>query len=137
VKLFLPIYIVISVKASETLFDSLEIIQGLKIDCGYISPSFVNSTKGLNKCVLRDAFVLLSVNKISTIKDLMPALELAKDKPLLIIANDVDGEALSTLVLNRVKNKMKVCAVKAPEFGSSNQFRILKDISLVNFFSSN
>ena len=107
----------------------MEIIRGLKIDCGYISPSFVNSTKGLNKCVLHDAFVLLSINKISSIKDLMPALELVKDKQLLIIAQDVDSEALSTLVLNRIKNKMKICAVKAPEYGSANQFRILKDIA--------
>jgi chaperonin GroEL len=79
--------------------------------------------------MLQNALVLLSVNKISSIKDLMPALELAKNMQLIIIAKDVEGEALSTLVLNRTKNKMKICAVKAPEYGSVNQFGILKDIA--------
>ena len=116
-------------KDGKTLNTRLEIIRGLKMEFGYISPSFINTTKGGNKVLLHDALVLLCVKKISHMQDLMPALELAQGKQLLIIAEDVDSEALSTLVLNRVKKGMQVCAVKTSEFTTSNQFHILKDIA--------
>ncbi|CAF5194148.1 unnamed protein product, partial [Rotaria magnacalcarata] len=93
---------VITVKDGKTLNDELEIIEGMKFDRGYISPYFINTTKGA-KCEYQDAFLLLSEKKISSVQELIPALELANGqrKPLLIIAEDIDGEALTTLVINR------------------------------------
>uniref|UniRef100_A0A673XXW7 60 kDa heat shock protein, mitochondrial n=1 Tax=Salmo trutta TaxID=8032 RepID=A0A673XXW7_SALTR len=93
---------VITVKDGKTLYDELEIIEGLKFDRGYISPYFINTAKG-QKCEFQDAYVLLSEKKISSVQSIVPALELANQhrKPLVIVAEDVDGEALSTLVLNR------------------------------------
>ncbi|CAF3423383.1 unnamed protein product [Rotaria sp. Silwood1] len=92
---------VITVKDGKTLLDELEIIEGMKFDRGYISPYFINTTKGA-KCEYQDAFLLLSEKKLSSVQELIPALELANSqrKPLLIIAEDIDGEALTTLVLN-------------------------------------
>ncbi|CAF5193012.1 unnamed protein product, partial [Rotaria magnacalcarata] len=92
---------VITVKDGKTLNDELEIIEGMKFDRGYISPYFINTTKGA-KCEYQDAFLLLSEKKISSVQELIPALELAngQHKPLLIIAEDIDGEALTTLVIN-------------------------------------
>ncbi|CAH2293831.1 60 kDa heat shock, mitochondrial [Pelobates cultripes] len=96
---------VITVKDGKTVHDELEIIEGMKFDRGYISPYFINTTKG-QKCEFQDAYLLLSEKKISSIQSIVPALELANAhcKPLVIIAEDVDGEALSTLVLNRLKD---------------------------------
>jgi chaperonin GroEL len=93
---------VLHVKDGKTLMDELEIIEGMKFDRGYISPYFINTSKG-GKCEYQDAFLLLSEKKISSAQELIPALELANTqrKPLLIIAEDIDGEALTTLVLNR------------------------------------
>jgi len=121
---------VITVKDGKTLSDELEIIEGLKFDRGYISPYFLNSSKGA-RCDFTDAFVLLSEKKISTVQELIPALELAnaQRKQLLIIAEDVEGEALTTLVINRLKVNLQVCAVKAPGFGD-NRKNILRDIAI-------
>ncbi|BFZ02313.1 hypothetical protein BsWGS_05352 [Bradybaena similaris] len=121
---------VITVKDGKTLRDELEIIEGMQFDRGYISPYFMNTPKGA-KCEFQDALVLLSQRKISSIQSIIPALELANSvhKPLLIIAEDVAGEALSTLVLNRLKVGFQVCAVKAPGFGD-NRKNTLHDIAI-------
>ncbi|KAK2532092.1 Hspd1 [Columba livia] len=114
----------------KTLNDELEIIEGMKFDRGYISPYFINTTKG-QKCEFQDAYVLISEKKISSVQSIVPALEIANShrKPLVIIAEDVDGEALSTLVLNRLKVGLQVVAVKAPGFGD-NRKNQLKDMAI-------
>ncbi|XP_076467577.1 60 kDa heat shock protein, mitochondrial-like [Babylonia areolata] len=121
---------VITVKDGKTMKDELEIIEGMKFDRGYISPYFINSSKGA-KCEFQDALVLLSEKKISSIQSIIPALELANTarKPLIIIAEDVDGEALSTLVLNRLKVGLQVVAVKAPGFGD-NRKNTMQDMAV-------
>lgn len=121
---------VITVKDGKTLNDELEVIEGMKFDRGYISPYFMNSSKGA-KCEFQDALVLISEKKISTIQSIIPTLELAnaQRKPLLIIAEDVDSEALSTLVVNRLKIGLQVVAVKAPGFGD-NRKSTLQDIAI-------
>lgn len=123
---------VITVKDGKTLLDELEVIEGMKFDRGYISPYFINSTKG-SKCEFQDCLVLLSEKKISSVQSLIPALELANSqrRPLLIIAEDIDGEALTTLVLNRLKIGLQVCAVKAPGFGD-NRKATLHDIAIAS-----
>uniref|UniRef100_A0AAZ1XYT6 60 kDa heat shock protein, mitochondrial n=1 Tax=Oreochromis aureus TaxID=47969 RepID=A0AAZ1XYT6_OREAU len=114
----------------KTLHDELEIIEGMKFDRGYISPYFINTAKG-QKCEFQDAYLLLSEKKISSVQSIVPALEIANQhrKPLVIVAEDVDGEALSTLVLNRLKVGLQVVAVKAPGFGD-NRKNQLKDMAI-------
>ncbi|CAD6230508.1 GSCOCG00006793001-RA-CDS [Cotesia congregata] len=121
---------VITVKDGKTLEDDLEIIEGMKFDRGYISPYFINSTKG-SKVEFQDALVLFSEKKISSIQSIVPALELANSmrKPLVIIAEDIDGEALTTLVINRLKIGLQVAAVKAPGFGD-NRKATLQDMAI-------
>lgn len=121
---------VITVKDGKTLVDELEVIEGLKFDRGYISPYFINSTKGA-KVEYQDALVLISEKKISSIQEIVPALELAnaQRKPLIIIAEDVDSEALTTLVVNRLKIGLQVAAVKAPGFGD-NRKSTLHDLAI-------
>lgn len=121
---------VITVKDGKTLTDELEVIEGLKFDRGYISPYFINSSKGA-KVEFQDAMVLFSEKKISTVQSIIPALEIAnaQRKPLVIIAEDVDSEALSTLVVNRLKIGLQVVAVKAPGFGD-NRKSTLHDMAI-------
>uniref|UniRef100_A0A2I3SYQ9 60 kDa heat shock protein, mitochondrial n=1 Tax=Pan troglodytes TaxID=9598 RepID=A0A2I3SYQ9_PANTR len=121
---------VITVKDGKTLNDELEIIEGIKFDRGYISPYFINTSKG-QKCEFQDTYVLLSEKKISSVQSVVPALEIANAhrKPLVILAEDVDGEALSTLVLNRLKVGLQVVAIKAPGFGD-NRKNQLKDMAI-------
>lgn len=121
---------VITVKDGKTLNDELEVIEGMKFDRGYISPYFITSSKGA-KCEFENCLILISEKKISSVQPLIPALELANShrKPLLIIAEDVEGEALTTLVLNRLKIGLQVCAVKAPGFGD-NRKATLHDIAI-------
>lgn len=121
---------VITVKDGKTLNDELEIIEGMKFDRGYISPYFVNTTKGA-KVEYQDALLLLSEKKISSVQTIVPALELANSqrKPLIIIAEDVDGEALTTLVVNRLRIGLQVAAVKAPGFGD-NRKATLQDLAV-------
>lgn len=121
---------VITVKDGKTLVDELEVIEGLKFDRGYISPYFINSGKGA-KVEYQDALVLFSEKKISTIQSIIPVLELAnaQRKPLVIIAEDVDSEALSTLVVNRLKIGLQVAAIKAPGFGD-NRKATLHDMAI-------
>jgi chaperonin GroEL len=121
---------VITVKDGKTLDDELETIEGLKFDRGYISPYFINSSKGA-KVEFEKCLLLLSEKKISQVQDIVPALELANKlrRPLLIVAEDIDSEALTTLVLNRIKVGLQVCAVKAPGFGD-NRKNTLKDMAI-------
>merc|ERR1719369_984269 len=121
---------VITVKDGKTLKDELDVIEGMKFDRGYISPYFINSTKGA-KVEYQDALVLISEKKITNIQSILPVLELANTqrKPLLIIAEDIDGEALSTLVVNRLKIGLQVVAVKAPGFGD-NRKATMHDIAV-------
>jgi len=121
---------VITVKDGKTLTDELEVIEGMKFDRGYISPYFINSSKGA-KVEFQDALLLFSEKKISSVQSIIPALELANSqrKPLVIIAEDVDGEALSTLVVNRLKIGLQVAAVKAPGFGD-NRKATLQDMAI-------
>merc|ERR1712240_598925 len=121
---------VITVKDGKTLYDEMDIIEGMKFDRGYISPYFINSTKGA-KVEYQDSLVLFSEKKISNIQSIIPALELATQhkRPLIIIAEDIDGEALSTLVINRLKIGLQVAAVKAPGFGD-NRKNTLQDMAI-------
>ncbi|KAI0983447.1 hypothetical protein GJ496_008904 [Pomphorhynchus laevis] len=121
---------VITVKDGKTLHDEMEVIKGMKLDRGFISPYFINTSKGA-KVEYQDSLLLISEKKISSIQQLLPVLELANAsrKPLLIIADDIDGEALTTLVINRLKLGLQVCAIKAPGFGD-NRKKILQDISI-------
>jgi chaperonin GroEL len=109
---------VITVEEGSTLATELEITEGLQFDKGYLSPYFVTDPESM-EAVLQDAFVLLHREKISAIADLLPLLEkvLGEGKPLLIVAEDVEGEALSTLVVNSIRKTVKVAAVKSPFFG--------------------
>ena len=122
---------VITVKDGKTVADELEVIEGMRFDRGYISPYFINSAKG-QKVEYDNALVLISQSKISSVQEMVPALELANQnkRPLLIIAEDVDSEALTALVINRLKIGLQVVAVKAPGFGD-NRKNTLRDIALV------
>ena len=113
---------VITVKDGKTLHDELEVIEGMKFDRGYISPYFINTAKGA-KVEYQDALLLITEKKISSAQSIIPALEIANQqrRPLVIIAEDVDGEALTTLVLNRLKIGLQVAAVKAPGFGDNRK----------------
>lgn len=119
---------VITVKDGKTLNDELEVIEGMKFDRGYISPYFL--TKG-NKVEFNDALLLITEKKISTAQSLIPALELAVNqrRPLVIIAEDLDGDALTTLIINKLKINLQVAAVKAPGFGD-NRKNTLQDIAI-------
>jgi chaperonin GroEL len=122
---------VITVEDGKSLEMELEIVEGMQFDRGYLSPYFINSAEK-QKCMLEDPYILLSEKKISTIRDLLPVLEqVAKaGKPLLIIAEDVDSEALATLVVNNIRGILKSCAVKAPGFGDRRK-ATLEDIAVL------
>jgi len=121
---------IITVKDGKTLHDEMEVIEGMKFDHGFTSPYIINTTKGA-KVEYQDAFVLFSEKKISSVQSIIPALELANQhkRPLIIIAEDIDGEALTTLVVNRLKIGLQVAAVKAPGFGD-NRKNTLQDMAI-------
>jgi chaperonin GroEL len=122
---------VITVEEGSTLTTELEVTEGMQFDKGYIAPYFVTDAEA-GEAVLEDAYVLVTPQKISAIEDLLPLLEqvLKASKPLLIIAEDVDGQALSTLVVNSIRKTIKVCAVKAPGFGDRRK-AMLQDIAVL------
>jgi len=122
---------VITVEDGKSLDMELEVVEGMQFDRGYLSPYFINNAEK-QISVLEDAYILLSEKKISTIRDLLPVLEqVAKaGKPLLIIAEDVDSEALATLVVNNLRGILKTCAVKAPGFGDRRK-AMLEDIAIL------
>jgi chaperonin GroEL len=122
---------VITVEEAKGMATTLDIVEGMQFDRGYISPYFITDPERL-ECVLEDAFILIHDKKISGMKDLLPILEqIARmGKPLLIIAEDVEGEALATLVVNKLRGVLQVCAVKAPGFGERRK-AMLEDIAIL------
>ena len=122
---------VITVEDGSGLQNELEVVEGMQFDRGYLSPYFINNAEK-QMAVLETPYVLLHDKKISNIRDLLPVLEqVAKaGKPLLIIAEDVDGEALATLVVNNIRGILKTCAVKAPGFGDRRK-AMLEDIAIL------
>ncbi|MBK1672825.1 chaperonin GroEL [Ectothiorhodospira shaposhnikovii] len=122
---------VITVEEGSSLENALEVVEGMQFDRGYLSPYFVNNQQNMS-AELDDCFVLLYDKKISNIRDLLPVLEgVAKSgKPLLIIAEDIEGEALATLVVNSIRGIVKVAAVKAPGFGDRRK-AMLQDIAIL------
>ena len=122
---------VITVEDGKSLQNELEVVEGMQFDRGYLSPYFINNAEK-QISVLEDAYVLLHDKKVSNIRDLLPVLEqVAKaGKPLLIIAEEVEGEALATLVVNNIRGILKTCAVKAPGFGDRRK-AMLEDIAIL------
>jgi chaperonin GroEL len=122
---------VITVEEAKGLETTLETVEGMQFDRGYLSPYFVTDPERM-EAVLEDAMILIHDKKISSMKDLLPILEKVAQmgKPLLIIAEDVEGEALATLVVNKLRGTLKVCAVKAPGFGDRRK-AMLQDIAVL------
>jgi chaperonin GroEL len=122
---------VITVEEAKTMETSLDVVEGMQFDRGYLSPYFITDADRM-EAVLQDAVVLIHEKKISAMRDLLPVLEnVAKQgKPLLIVAEDVDGEALATLVVNKLRGTLNVCAVKAPGFGDRRK-AMLEDIAVL------
>ncbi|MBI4665828.1 MAG: chaperonin GroEL [Nitrospinae bacterium] len=122
---------VITVEEAKSMETSLEIVEGMQFDRGYLSPYFVTNPDKM-ECHLEDCYILLNEKKISSMKDLLPILEkIAKmGKPLVIVSEDVEGEALATLVVNKLRGTLQVCAVKAPGFGDRRK-EMLKDIAIL------
>ncbi|MCF0234173.1 MAG: chaperonin GroEL, partial [Thermoguttaceae bacterium] len=122
---------VITVEEGKTLKTEVEWVEGMQFDRGYLSPYFVTDPQKM-ECVLENPYILLFEKKISSIKDFIPVLEAVVNsgRPLLIIAEDVDGEALATLVVNRLRGGLKICAVKAPGYGDRRK-AMLEDIGIL------
>ncbi len=120
---------VITVEESKTLETDLDVVEGMQFDKGYLSPYFVTDSDSM-EAVLEDAYLLINEKKVSALKDLLPVLEQVAQtsKPLLIIAEDVEGEALATLVVNKLRGTLNIAAVKAPGFGDRRK-EMLKDIA--------
>jgi len=122
---------VITVEEAKGLETTLETVDGMQFDRGYLSPYFVTDPEKM-ECTLEDAYLLIHDKKISAMKELLPILEKIAQtgKPLLLIAEDVEGEALATLVVNKLRGTLKVCAVKAPGFGDRRK-EMLRDIAVL------
>ena len=122
---------VITVEEGQSLANELDVVEGMQFDRGYLSPYFINNQESMT-AELEDPFILLHDKKVSNIRDLLPVLEgVAKSsRPLLIVAEDVEGEALATLVVNSIRGIVKVCAVKAPGFGDRRK-AMLQDIAIL------
>src|SRR6202049_1321038 len=120
---------VITVEEAKGLETTLETVEGMQFDRGYLSPYFITDPEQM-EAVLEDAYILVHDKKISSMKDLLPVLEKVAQagKPLLVVAEDVEGEALATLVVNKLRGTLKVCAVKAPGFGDRRK-EMLTDIA--------
>jgi chaperonin GroEL len=121
----------ITVEEAKSIETTLEVVEGMQFDKGYLSPYFVTNAEAM-EAVLENAYILIHEKKISSLKDLLPLLEkVAKaGRPLLIIAEDVEGEALATLVVNKLRGTLQVCAVKAPGFGDRRK-AMLEDIAVL------
>src|SRR5205809_350140 len=121
----------ITVEEAKSIETTLDVVEGMQFDKGYLSPYFVTNAESM-EAKLEDAYLLIYENKISSLKDLLPLLEkVAKiGKPLLIIAEDVEGEALATLVVNKLRGTINVCAVKAPGFGDRRK-SMLEDLAIL------
>jgi len=121
----------ITVEEAKSIETSLEVVEGMQFDRGYLSPYFVTNPDSM-ECQLSDAYILIHEKKISNLKDMLPLLEKVAQsgKPLLIIAEDVEGEALATLVVNKIRGTLNVAAVKAPGFGDRRK-AMLQDIAVL------
>jgi chaperonin GroEL len=121
----------ITVEEAKTIDTTLEVVEGMQFDKGYLSPYFATDAQTM-EAALEDAYILINEKKISTMKDLLPLLEKVAQagRPLLIIAEDVEGEALATLVVNKIRGTLRVCAVKAPGFGDRRK-AMLQDIAIL------
>ncbi|MBR4612649.1 MAG: chaperonin GroEL [Kiritimatiellae bacterium] len=121
----------ITVEEAKTINTTCDAVEGMQFDKGYLSPYFVTNPDAMT-CVLDDAYILIHEKKISSLQDMLPLLQqVAKSgKPLLIIVEDVDGEALATLVVNRLRGSLNICAVKAPGFGDRRK-AMLQDIAVL------
>ena len=122
---------VITVDEAKSMETTLDVVEGMQFDRGYLSPYFVTDSERM-EAVLEDAYILLHEKKISNMKDLLPILEkiAQSSKPFVIIAEDIDGEALATLVVNRLRGTLKCAAVKAPGFGDRRK-AMLEDIAIL------
>jgi chaperonin GroEL len=122
---------VITVEESKTMETALELVEGMQFDRGYLSPYFVTNAESM-EVVLENPVILISEKKISSMRDLLPLLEqVAKTaQPMLILAEDVEGEALATLVVNKLRGTLRVCAVKAPGFGDRRK-AMLQDVAIL------
>ena len=122
---------VITVEEAKGLETTLEVVEGMQFDRGYLSPYFVTDPERM-ECVLQDPYILIHEKKISNMKELLPLLEQVAraGKPLLIIAEDIEGEALATLVVNKIRGVLSTCAVKAPGFGDRRK-AMLEDIAVL------
>jgi chaperonin GroEL len=122
---------VITVDEGKSLKTEIEFVEGMQFDRGYLSPYFVTDPQHM-QCVLEDCYILVYEKKISSVKDIVPMLEAVVNagKPLLIVCEEVDGEALATLVINRLRGTFKVCAVKAPGYGDRRK-AMLEDIAIL------
>ena len=121
----------ITVEEAKSIETTLEVVEGMQFDKGYLSPYFVTDSESM-EAKLQDAYVLTYEKKISSLKDMIPVLEKVAQtgKPLLIIAEEVEGEALATLVVNKLRGTLKICAVKAPAFGDRRK-AMLEDIAIL------
>src|SRR5207253_1294079 len=122
---------VITVEEAKTMQTELEVVEGMQFDRGYLSPYFVTNADRM-EAVLEDAMILIHEKKITALRDLLPLLETVarEGKPLLIVAEDVEGEALATLVVNKLRGTLNACAVKAPGFGDRRK-AMLQDIAIL------
>lgn len=122
---------VITVEEAKSMQTTLDVVEGMQFDRGYISPYFITDPERM-ECTLDDVYILINEKKISSMKDLLPILEqIAKlGRPLVIIAEEVEGEALATLVVNKLRGTLQVCAVKAPGFGERRK-AMLEDIAVL------
>jgi chaperonin GroEL len=122
---------VVTIEEGKTLETELELVEGMQFDKGYLSPHFVTNPTTM-EAELEDAYILINEKKISSARDLVPVLTKVAEngKPLLIIAEDIEGEALATLVVNKLRGTLKVCAVKAPGFGDRRK-AMLEDIAIL------
>lgn len=122
---------VITVEEAKGTDTTVDVVEGMQFDRGYLSPYFVTNTEKM-ECEMENPFVLIHDKKISNLKDILPLLEASVQagRPLLVIAEDIDGEALTTLVVNRLRGSLKICAVKAPGFGDRRK-EMLQDIAVL------
>ncbi len=122
---------VITVEENQGIETTLEVVEGLQFDKGYISPYFVNQPESM-LCELEDCYILIHEKKIANLRELLPVLEKVAQtgKALLIVAEEVEGEALATLVINRLRGVLKICAVKAPGFGDRRK-QMMEDIAIL------
>ena len=122
---------VITVEEAKSMATTLDVVEGMQFDRGYISPYFITDPERM-ECILEDVYILIHEKKISSMKDLLPVLEqIAKmGRPLLILAEEIEGEALATLVVNKLRGTLQICAVKAPGFGERRK-AMLDDIAVL------